>query len=82
MAQELTFAERRAIQRAKFEAEWNERHAPGKLIGDDPINPHKHYAHTEPGKCRPDANGVCHIPHLCRCPIIFACMGGCYKTEA
>ena len=76
----MTFAERRAASRAKFEAEWNAAHGPLVLTNDDPINPHRHYADTEPGtRCMVDRNGLCHIPHNCTCPILFACNGGCYR---
>lgn len=81
MAQALTFAERLAISRAAFQAQWDADHAEGKLIGDDPINPHKHYAVTTRGTtCMADRNGVCHIPH-CTCGLGIPCKGTCYTTH-
>lgn len=77
-----TFAERRARTRAAFEAEWQANHGPRTLTNDDPINPHKHVADTEPGtRCMVQWGGLCMIPHDCRCPILWACQGGCYQTE-
>lgn len=77
-----TFAERRARVRAELEAKWQAEHGPMCLTKDDPINPHKHVANTEPGtRCMVDRAGLCHIPHDCRCPILFACMGKCYEAE-
>ncbi len=76
------FTERMAAQRAKFEAEWQAEHGPMCLTNDDLINPHKHVADTTPGaRCMVDRAGLCHIPHDCRCPILWACSGGCYRTE-
>ena len=78
-----SFQERIARRRAAFEAEWQRDHGPRTLTNDDPINPHKHVADTERGtQCMARTDGLCFIAHDCRCPILFACMGGCYRTEA
>ena len=76
----MTFAERRAAVRAKFEAEWDAAHAPLMPTNDDPINPHKHYADTAAGsRCLVGPDYTCFVPHHCRCAILWACNGGCYR---
>lgn len=75
-----TFSERLAASKAKFQAEWNAAHAPLAPTNDDPCNPHKHYADTAPeSHCMPRPDGTCFIPHQCRCSILWACNGGCYR---
>lgn len=83
---EMTFAERRAAARAKFEAEWAARFAPFAPVEQGPLNqypdlnPHIHYADTSAGtRCMTDRDGVCRIPHNCKCYPLFACGGGCYR---
>lgn len=77
---EMTFQERIAARRAKFEAEWAAAHAPMALTNDDILNPHKHYANMEAGShCFPDVMQHCFVPHNCTCPVVWACNGGCYR---